>query len=181
MQQPDARRRAIVAALIAIGIIAVLTIAIRSRGNNEAPPAPTQVAEVQLDQTGQPPVEGVELGSLIIRAFQCPERSTPDSECMNAGAVELTRFSMTLPDGQVVDLTNAQRMEDGSYQWLNIPIGSYTLPAGNIEGPAGLSIRNIVGPSEPTADGWTIANLDPNQPVVIDVLYAPGEGSPAAG
>jgi hypothetical protein len=124
---------------------------------------------------------GVELGSLQISAFQCPERSTPDSDCMNAGAVELTKFSMTLPDGQVVDLTNAQRMEDGAYQWLNIPIGSYTLPSANVAGPAGLDIRNISGPAEPTTDGWTVSNADPNQPAVINILYAPSEGSPAAG
>lgn len=182
MQNPDARRRAILAALIAIGVIAVLAIAIRSRGGGgDDNPAPTEAAQVvqstaPADQSG-----GVELGSLQIAAFRCPERSTPDSECMNAGAVELTKFTMTLPDGQVVDLTNAQRMEDGSYQWLNIPIGAYTLPAANIAGPAGLSIRNISGPAEPTADGWIISNTDPNQPAVVNILYAPAEGSPAAG
>lgn len=181
MQNPDARRRAIVAALIAIGVVAVLAIAIRSRGGDDNP-TPTAAAQVVENATSADQASGgVELGSLQISAFKCAERSTPDSDCMNAGAVELTTFSMTLPDGQVVDLANAQHMEDGSYQWLNIPIGSYTLPSANIAGPAGVAIRNISGPAEPTADGWTISNADPNQPAVINVLYAPSEGSPAAG
>ena len=184
MQNPDARRRAIVAALIAVGVIAVLAIAIRSRGGDDTPVAPTAFIEenVESNATQASTVEGgVELGSLQISAFSCVERSTPDSECMNAGAVELTAFSMTLPDGQTVSLENAQRMEDGSYQWLNIPIGTYTLPRANVEGPAGLDVRNISGPAEPTADGWTMSNTDPNQPAVINILYAPAEGSPAAG
>ncbi len=184
MQNPDARRRAIVAALIAVGVIAVLAIAIRSLGGDDDPPVPTAVIEenIQSNATQASTVEGgVELGSLQISAFTCAERSTPDSECMNAGAVELTTFSMTLPDGQTVSLDNAQRMEDGSYQWLNIPIGTYTLPAANVGGPAGLDVRNISGPAEPTDAGWTISNTDPNQPAVINILYAPAEGSPAAG
>lgn len=186
MQNPEARRRAIVAALIAIGVIAVLAIAIRSRGgDSDEPSIPTAAAQVNPNQnsTEQQPqaTSGVELGSLILGAYQCPETSTPDSECKNAGAVELTKFSMTLPDGQVVSLDNAERMEDGTYQWLNIPIGAYTLPAANFAGPAGLSVRNVAGPAEPLADGWTISNSDPNQPVVIDILYAPAGGSPAAG
>ncbi|HRJ61076.1 MAG TPA: hypothetical protein PKZ99_07830, partial [Azospirillaceae bacterium] len=37
VQNPDARRRAIVAALIAIGVIAVLAFAIQSRGGDDAP------------------------------------------------------------------------------------------------------------------------------------------------
>ena len=186
MQNPDARRRAIVAALIAVGIIAVLAIAIRSRGgSDETPVVPTPAAQSDSTQqtSGEAPqgAGGVELGSMIISAYTCPEVSTPDSDCKNAGAVELSTFSMTLPDGQVVDLDNAEQMEDGSYQWLNIPIGSYTLPAANFTGPSGLTVRNIAGPVEPTADGWTITNADPNQPVVVDILFAPAEGSPAAG
>ena len=187
MQTPEARRRAIVAALIAVGVIAVLAIAIRSRGGgtNETPVMPSEVAQNDAGQQGAgqsaPGASGVELGSMILTAYKCPELSTPDSDCKNAGAVDLSAFSMTLPDGQVIDLTNAEQMEDGSYQWLNIPVGSYTLLAANFAGPAGLKVRNIAGPAEPTTDGWTIQNTDPNQPVVIDVLYAPGEGSPAAG
>jgi hypothetical protein len=183
VQNPDARRRAIVAALIAVGVIAVLAIAIRSRGGDDNPPAPTAIVEnIDSNATFPPTVEGgVELGSLQISAFSCAERSTPDSECMNAGSVDLTAFSMTLPDGQTISLENAQQMEDGSYQWLNIPIGTYTLPKANVAGPAGLEVRNIAGPAEPTADGWTISNADPNQPAVINILYAPAEGSPAAG
>ncbi len=185
MQNPEARRRAIVAALIAVGVIAVLAIAIRSRGGNDDPAVPTAAAQVDTNQNsteGQPqPTSGVELGSLIIGAYKCPETSTPDSDCKNAGAVELATFSMTLPDGQVVSLENADQMEDGTYQWLNIPIGSYTLPAANFSGPAELQVRNISGPAEPTADGWTISNSDPNQPVVIDIMFAPSGGSPAAG
>jgi hypothetical protein len=185
VQNPEARRRAIVAALIAIGVIAVLAIAIRSRGGNDDPAVPTAAAQVDSSQNsteGQPqPTSGVELGSLIIGAYKCPETSTPDSECKNAGAVDLATFSMTLPDGQVVSLDNADHMEDGTYQWLNIPIGSYTLPAASFSGPAELQVRNISGPAEPTADGWTISNSDPNQPVVIDIMFAPSGGSPAAG
>lgn len=182
MQTPDPRRRAIVAALIALGVIAVLAIALLSRGGGDGDnPPPTEAAQVVENATSADQGSGVELGSLQISAFKCAERSTPDSECMNAGAVDLTKFSMTLPDGQVVDLANAQRMEDGSYQWLNIPIGSYTLLSENIAGPEGLGIRNISGPAEPTANGWTISNSDPNQPAVINILYAPAEGSPAAG
>lgn len=186
MQNPEARRRAIVAALIAVGVIAVLAIAIRSRGGgNDDPAVPTTAAQVDSNQTstdGQPPAtSGVELGSLIIGAYKCPETSTPDSDCKNAGAVDLATFSMTLPDGQVVSLENAEHMEDGTYQWLNIPIGTYTLPAANFSGPAGLKVRNIAGPAEPTADGWSISNSDPNQPVVIDIIFAPSDGSPAAG
>lgn len=186
MQNPEARRRAIVAALIAVGVIAVLAIAIRSRGGGgETPVAPTQVAQTDANQQtsnqAQPGVSDVELGSMILAAYECPEQSTPDSDCKNAGAISLSKFSMTLPDGQVVDLANAEQMDDGSYQWLNIPIGSYTLPAANFAGPSGLVVRNIAGPVEPTADGWTITNADPNQPVVVDILFAPSEGSPAAG
>jgi hypothetical protein len=185
VQNPETRRRAIVAALIAVGVIAVLVIAVWSRGGNDDPGAPTTAAQVDPNSTAadqQPQAtSGVELGSLIIGAYKCPETSTPDSDCKNAGTVELTKFSMTLPDGQVVDLENATRMEDGTYQWLNIPIGAYTLPAANVAGPEGLSVRNIAGAAEPTADGWTITNADPNQPVVIDILYAPSGGSPAAG
>lgn len=186
MQNPDTRRRAIVAALIALGVIAVLAIAIRSRGGGDDNPAvPTTVAQVETtqntDQQAPEATSGVELGSLIIAAYKCPEKSTPDSDCKQGGAAELATFSMTLPDGQVVSLDNATRMEDGSYQWLNIPIGTYTLPSANFSGPAGLTVRNIAGAAEPTADGWTISNSDPNQPVVIDILYAPSEGSPAAG
>ena len=112
MQNPDARRRAIVAALIAVGVIAVLAIAIRSRGGDDDPSVPTAIIEnVESNATQASTVEGgVELGSLQVSAFTCAERSTPDSECMNAGAVELTTFSMTLPDGQTVSLENAQRM-----------------------------------------------------------------------
>jgi len=186
MQTPEARRRAIVAALIAVGVIAVLAIAIRSRGGtNEAPVVPSEAAQNDAGQQGSgqsaPGASGVELGSMILTAYKCPEQSTPDSDCKNAGAVDLSAFSMTLPDGQVIDLSNAEQMDDGSYQWLNIPVGSYTLLAANFAGPEGLKVRNITGPAEPTADGWTIQNTDPNQPVVIDVLYAPGGGSPAAG
>ncbi len=186
MQNPEARRRAIVAALIAIGVVAVLAIAIRSRGGgNDDPPVPTAAAQVEANQTttDQQPqaTSAVELGSLIIGAYKCPETSTADSDCKNAGAVDLATFSMTLPDGQVVSLDNADHMEDGTYQWLNIPIGNYTLPAANFTGPAGLQVRNISGPAEPTADGWTISNSDPNQPVVIDIMFAPTGGSPAAG
>lgn len=185
MQNPEARRRAIVAALIAVGVIAVLAIAIRSRGGSNEPAAPTAAAQVDTNQTaneGQPPAtSGVELGSLIIGAYKCPETSTPDSDCKNAGAVDLATFSMTLPDGQVVSLENAQHMEDGTYQWLNIPIGAYTLPAANFSGPTDLQVRNISGSAEPTAGGWTINNSDPNQPVVIDIMFAPSGGSPAAG
>ncbi|MCA9861211.1 MAG: hypothetical protein KC438_15900, partial [Thermomicrobiales bacterium] len=171
MQNPEARRRAIVAALIAVGVIAVLAIAIQTRGGggDDEPVAPTQAAQIESDATLPPTVEGgVELGSLQISAFQCAERSTPDSDCMNAGAVDLSTFSMTLPDGQEVSLDNTQQMEDGSYQWLNIPIGAYTLPSANFSGPAGLEVRNIAGPAEPTTDGWTITNADPNQPAVIN-------------
>ncbi|HET9660651.1 MAG TPA: hypothetical protein VFP05_10010 [Thermomicrobiales bacterium] len=186
MQNPEARRRTIVAALIAIGVVAVLVIAVWSRGGgDDDPPVPTAAAQVESNQTsvdGQSQAtSAVELGSLIIGAYKCPETSTPDSDCKNAGAVDLATFSMTLPDGQVVSLDNADHMEDGSYQWLNIPIGSYTLPAANFSGPAGLQVRNISGPAEPTADGWTISNSDPNQPVVIDIMFAPAGGSPAAG
>jgi hypothetical protein len=186
VQNPEARRRAIVAALIAIGVVAVLAIAIRSRGGgNDDPPVPTAAAQVEANQTttDQQPqaTSAVELGSLIIGAYKCPETSTADSDCKNAGAVDLATFSMTLPDGQVVSLDNADHMEDGTYQWLNIPIGNYTLPAANFTGPAGLQVRNISGPAEPTADGWTISNSDPNQPVVIDIMFAPTGGSPAAG
>jgi hypothetical protein len=164
-------------------VIAVLAIAIRSRGDDDNPAVPTAIVEnIQPDATMASTVEGgVELGSLQISAFKCAERSTPDSECMNAGPVDLTVFSMTLPDGQTISLENAQHMEDGSYQWLNIPIGSYTLLKANVSGPEGLDVRNVAGPAEPTAEGWTISNADPNQPAVINLLYAPAEGSPAAG
>ena len=182
MQNPDTRRRAIVAALIALGVIAVLAIALRSRGGDETPAVPTAAVQNQTtDQQAPEATSGVELGSLIVAAYKCPEKSTPDADCKQGGAVELVTFSMTLPDGQVVDLANATVMEDGSYQWLNIPTGSYTLPSANFSGPAGLAVRNIAGPAEPTADGWTISNSDPNQPVMIEILYAPAEGSPAAG
>lgn len=184
MQNPDARRRAIVAALIAVGVIAVLAIAIWSRGGNDEPAAPTAIIQPTFDTnaTLAPTVEGgVELGSLQVAAYSCPERSTPDSECMNAGSIDLTAFSMTLPDGQTISLENAQHMEDGAYQWLNIPIGQYTLLSANLAGPAGVDVRNISGPAEPTTDGWIISNTDPNQPAVINILYAPSEGSPAAG
>jgi len=183
VQNPEARRRAIVAALIAIGVIAVLAFAIQSRGGDDTPAAPTAIVEqVESNATMASTVEGgVELGSLQIAAFSCPERSTPDADCMNAGAIDLTAFSMMLPDGQTISLENAQHMEDGSYQWLNIPIGAYTLPKANLAGPAGIEVRNISGPADHAGRGWAITNSDPNQPAVINILYAPSEGSPAAG
>jgi hypothetical protein len=177
LQNPEARRRTVIAALIALAVIAVLVIAIRSDGDGGSEPdsdSGDQQGEVQEPQ-------GPELGSLAVAAYQCPALSSPDTDCIAAGAIDLTAFSLTTPDGQTLTLENATRGEDGGYQWLNIPIGTYELLAENVAGPPGMSIRNVAGAAEPIDGGWSIANADPNQPAVVQILYTTGEGSPAAG
>ncbi len=73
------------------------------------------------------------------------------------------------------------RQEEGSYAWLNIPIGEYVLLADGLLGPAGTSARDVAGAAGQVDDGWTIANNDPNQPTVLQVFFIPVEDAEAAG
>jgi hypothetical protein len=191
VQNPEARRRTAIAAAIAIAVIVVLAIAIRAGGDSDSSDNPTATGQSDAAQSSggdqqstsgdQSEPGGIELGSLAVSAYRCPALSSPDETCIDAGPVDLTAFSLKTPDGQTLTVDNATRTSDGAYTWLNIQIGSYELNREDVQGPAGTVPRNVAGSAEPVADGWTVDNNDPNQPAVLRIMFAPGEGSPAAG
>ena len=100
---------------------------------------------------------------------------------MEAGPVEILNATLRLADGETMQLAADMRQGDGSYAWLNIPVGEYVLLADGLLGPDGTSARDVVGTTGQVDDGWTIANTDPNQPTVLQVFFIPVEEATAAG
>jgi hypothetical protein len=178
--------RAVFAGLITVAIVAVLAIAIFDEGSDgdDPPDTPATVADQAVtsegDGSGQV-VDGPELGSLSISGYLCPDASSTDEACMEAGPVEILNATLRLEDGQTMQLAPDMRQEDGSYAWLNIPIGEYVLLADGLLGPDGTSARDVVGASGQADDGWTISNTDPNQPTVLQVFFIPVAEATAAG
>jgi hypothetical protein len=100
---------------------------------------------------------------------------------MESGPVEILNATLRLPDGTMMSLEAGSRQENGSYAWLNIPVGEYVLLADGLLGPGGSSARDVVGASGQVEDGWTISNTDPNQPAVLEIFFIPVEDGEAAG
>lgn len=179
--------RTVLALFGTLAVVAVLAIAVLSdRGNggdNTAPtPSGNQAIEPTADSNGVGGNNGdVELGSLSVAGYACPEASSPDTDCLEAGTVEITNAMFVLEDGTQVGMDGATTMPDGNLAWLNLPIGTYQLPAESISGPDDMSVRNVIGAVTPLEGGWEVANLDPNQPAVVQILFVPESGSPAAG
>jgi hypothetical protein len=122
-----------------------------------------------------------ELGSLSITGYSCPEASSPDEACMEAGPVEILNATLRLEDGTTMQLAADRRQEDGSYAWLNIPVGEYVLLVDGLLGPDGTSARDVAGASGQSEDGWTIANTDSNQPTVLQVFFVPAGEAESPG
>ncbi len=177
------RLRAILAGLVTVAILAVLAIAVFSGDDDDDDPPPPAATTAPSDGTGGESVNeepgGEELGSLAISGYLCPEASSDESECLDAGSVEITNAVVQLADGRTYELAGVERGEDGVYPWLNIPIGEYTLLADELRGPGDSMPRAVIGSNGQSNAGWTISNLDPNQPAEIRVIFAPvGEGTP---
>ncbi|CAN5641530.1 hypothetical protein BH23CHL5_BH23CHL5_10910 [soil metagenome] len=181
---PSSRQRTIVAALLTIAVVAILALAINSGDNDnnaeEPPPAgetvPTVSESVDLGGEGDE-----ELGSLQVTGYLCPSASAAEAACTDGGAVEVAGASLRLEDGRVFTLEDVDRQPDGSYAWLNIPIGSYVLLAEGLEGPDLTVVRDVGGSTGVIAEGWQIGNKDPNQPAIVQIFFVPdlGEGEAA--
>jgi hypothetical protein len=188
--QPPAssqRLRAILAGLVTVAILAVLAIAVFSGGadDDDPPPANTVVSDGTGGDTSgaaeQPAEGGEELGSLAVTGYLCPSASSDEAACLDAGPVEIVGATVRIPDGRTYSLEGVERQEDGSYAWLNIPIGEYILLTEGLLGPDGSLPRTVIGSTGQTAEGWTIPNLDPNQPAVLQILFDPLAEGEAAG
>lgn len=184
--QSPQRMRTIFAALVTVAILAVLAIAIFDGGSDDDDPPDTP--ETVVDQVAtnggdgnQQVVDGPELGSLAVTGYLCPASSSPDETCMESGPVEILNATIRLADGVMMSLEADSRQEEGSYAWLNIPVGEYVLLADGLLGPGGSPARDVVGATGQVEDGWTIANTDPNQPAVLQVFFIPIEDGEAAG
>ena len=182
-QPLNVSRRGIAVGLAGVVIIvALLIVAVRQGDDDPVDTAPTAAANVdEGQQGGGEEVEGVELGSVTLSAHICPSLDSPDDQCLSGEQAEVTSVAIVLPDGSRLGLDTATEMPDGTYQWLNVPIGVYQMPGDELEGPEGLVARNVSGPVVPNAEGWEITNTDPNQPAVVRILFAPIGGTPAAG
>jgi hypothetical protein len=124
-------------------------------------------------EINQEEFDGSELGSLSITGYLCPDATSADEACMEAGPVEILNATLRLEDGQTMQLAPDMRQEDGSYAWLNIPIGEYVLLADGLLGPDGSSARDVVGASGQADDGWIISNTNSYQPAVLQVFFVP--------
>ena len=177
--------RRLLALLATLAIVVVVLIAIFADRGGDDPPEPTAVPTQEVAGTGGQAADGqgdvVELGSLSVTAYQCPEMASPDTDCLEAGTVELSNATIVLQDGEVIGIDAATSMPDGSLAWLNVPVGAYTLLEEGLMGPPDLILRNVIGAVAPVEEGWTVTNLDPNQPAVVQILFTPDVGSPAAG
>ncbi len=171
------RLRAILAGLVTVAILAVLAIAVFSGGDDEDDPVadlPTTQAsdgtggESEI-QDGEPGAE--ELGSLALSGYLCPETSSDESECLDSGTTEITGATVLLADGRTYSLEGVEQGEDGVYAWLNIPVGEYTLLTEGLTGPDGAVPRAVIGSTGQVDGGWRIANLDPNQPAEVRILF----------
>ncbi|CAN5795458.1 hypothetical protein BH24CHL4_BH24CHL4_08960 [soil metagenome] len=186
-QGPSSQRtRTIFAGLITVAILAVLAIAIFDSGSDDDDPLETPATVVdQVATTGgdtnQQVVAGPELGSLSVTGFLCPSSSSAEETCMESGPVEILNATVRLSDGVTMQLAADMRQENGSYAWLNIPVGEYVLLADGLLGPDGAPARDVAGASGQVEDGWIIANNDPNQPAVLQVFFVPVEDGEAAG
>ena len=149
--------------------------------NDEPPPpvattAPSDGTGGEEIQDGEP--GGEELGSLALSGYLCPEASSEESECFDAGPVEVSGAVVELADGRTYSLEGVVQGEDGVYAWLNIPVGEYTLLFAGLTGPDGAVPRAVVGSNGQVSGGWRIANLDPNQPAEVRILFDnAGEGT----
>ncbi|MGD9711360.1 MAG: hypothetical protein AB7V46_04745 [Thermomicrobiales bacterium] len=177
------RLRAILAGLVTVAILAVLAIAVFNGDDNEVDPPPAAPTTAASDGTGGEGVQdgepgAEELGSLALSGYLCPEPTSEESECFDAGTVEISSAVVELNDGRTYSLEGVQRGDDGTYAWLNIPVGEYTLLAEGLTGPDGSIPRAVIGSTGQINGGWRIANLDPNQPAEIRVLFDQvGEGT----
>jgi hypothetical protein len=178
-------RRSILFGLVSVALIVLLIAAVR-QGNDdpaeEMPVIPTVQEDVNnVEEAGGGETGDVELGSVTLSAHVCPTLDSPDEQCMTGETAEVTALVLELPDGSEVDLGDATQMPDGSYIWLNVPVGVYQLQAEELGVPEGYVARNVAGPVIPNEEGWQITNTDPNQPAVIRILFAPVGGTPAVG
>lgn len=178
------RLRAILAALVTVAILAVLAIAVFSNDDDTDNPVndvPTSQASDGTGgggeiQDGEPGAE--ELGSLALSGYLCPETTSDESECLDNGTAAITGATVLLADGRTFSLEGVQQGEDGVYAWLNIPVGEYTLLTAGLTGPDGAVPRAVIGSNGQIEGGWRIANLDPNQPAEIRILFdRVGEGT----
>lgn len=183
------RLRAILAGLVTVAVLAVLAIAIFSEDDDNDVPdvAPTTAAS---DGTGGESTDGEsaaeepgdeELGSLALSAYLCPEANSEESECLDGGPVPISGAVVRLIDGRTFSMEGVERGEDGMYAWLNIPIGEYTLLTEDLTGPDGTVPRAVIGSNGQSAEGWLIANLDPNQPAEVRIIFAPAGDGTAVG
>jgi hypothetical protein len=192
------RTRLVIGGLVAIAIIALLAIAVfGTGGDNDDDDAdevvPTTEAAQQGDQgetnAGASEGEGEEgaavdesgpeLGSLSITAYLCPAPSSPQEDCLAGGPVDILDATIRLEDGTMMTLEGEEPLPDGSYAWLNVPIGEYVLLEQGLLGPGGTGGREVVGAESETDEGWIVSNRDPNQPAVLQILFAPEEGEAA--
>ena len=178
------RLRAILAGLVTVAILAVLAIAVFSGGDDGDDPVAPVATTVPSDGTGggDEPVDGQpgeeELGSLALSGYLCPEPGSDESECIDSGPVAITGAVVQLVDGRTFSLEGVEQGEDGVYAWLNIPIGEYILLSEGLTGPDGALPRTVIGSTEQVTGGWRIANLDPNQPADVRILFDKvGEGT----
>ncbi len=175
-QVSSSRQRTIVAALLTIAVVAILALAINSGSNGSNPEEPPPAAETNptVSESVDMGAEGdEELGSLQVTGYLCPSASATEAACTDGGAVEVTGASLRLEDGRVFTLDGVDRQPDGSYAWLNIPIGSYLLLAEGLEGPDLTAVRDVGGSTGVTTEGWQIGNQDPNQPAIIQIFFVP--------
>lgn len=182
------RLRAILAGLVTIAILAVLAIAVFSDNGDDDTALPPVATTAPSDGTGgdegnndtvvETPGDE-ELGSLAVSAFLCPEVTSEESACLDAGPVPIDSAVVKLADGRTYSLEGVEMGEDGMYAWLNIPIGEYTLLAEGLAGPEGSVPRTVIGSNGQNAEGWIVANLDPNQPAEVRIIFTPaGDGTP---
>jgi hypothetical protein len=181
------RLRAILAGLVTVAVLAVLAIAVFSEdddgGDSQNPPATVAASDGTGGEEGNTESAeepgGEELGSLALSAYLCPEADSDESECLDGGPVPIMNAVVKLEDGRTFSLEGTSQGEDGMYAWLNIPIGQYVLLAEGLTGPDGATARAVIGSNGQTAEGWLIANLDPNQPAEVRIIFtsAAGEGT----
>lgn len=180
------RLRAILAGLVTVAVLAVLAIAVFSNDDGDDTPDPVATS-ASTDGTGGVEGNGAsegenpsgeELGSLALSGYLCPESTSEESECLDGGPVVISNAVVKLSDGRTFALEGVEQGEDGMYAWLNIPIGEYVLLSDGLSGPAGSVARAVLGSNGQTPEGWLIANLDPNQPAEVRIIFAPvGEGT----
>ena len=111
-----------------------------------------------------------ELGSLLLNFLLCDTDSLADGDCKALKAPSEGEFQILSPDGQLLDINNMDKTEDGYYQALNIPLGIYLLSISGVDDGSKLKLDRIKGPAELVGDAVWIYVLDPNNPAAVELI-----------